>query len=123
MHAPLLGLRNLTGPYLVARTYGKPLPGFRFPFFSGEDGMADEAAAETFSNMAAGVQYALMQPGDDEKGSLVVFGGWPCDWDVHFKLWGPWNTSVEGVWEGGALLSLNVTPASRASSVIVAPGC
>ena len=123
MHAPLLGLRNETAQLLLARTHGKPLPGFRFPFFSAEAGMADEAAAEAFSNLAAGAQFALLQPGDDAQASIVLLPGWPCQWDVHFKLHAPLQTVVEGVWAGGALASLTVTPPERAAAVILAPGC
>jgi hypothetical protein len=100
---------------------GNPLPGFRFPFFSGEDGMADEAAVEIFSNLQAGVQFALLQPG--EQGAVVAFPGWPCEWDVHFRLRAPLNTTVEGVWRGGALVNLTVVPPARAAAVIVAAGC
>jgi hypothetical protein len=121
MHAPLLGLRNETGALLVARTAGTPLPGFRLPFFSAEDGMGDEAACEAFSNLASGVQFALLQPG--EQGAVVALPGWPCAWDVHFKLRAPQNTTVEGVWRGGQLRNLTVVPASRAPFVYVAKGC
>ena len=121
MHAPLLGLRNETGALLLERTVGTPLPGYRFPFFSGEDGMADEAAVEVFSNLQAGVQYAVLQPG--EGGTVVVLPGWPCAWDVHFRLRAPGNATVEGVWRGGQLVNLTVLPVERAPWVKVAPGC
>lgn len=121
MHAPLLGLRNETAALLVGRTVGKALPGYRFPFFSGEEGMSDEPALEFFSNLQAGVQFALLQPG--ENGAVVAFPAWPCHWDVHFRLCAPWNTTVEGVWQGGAVVNLTVVPESRAAAVIVATGC
>ena len=114
-------MRNETAALLVARTQGTPLPGFRFPFFSAEDGMGDEAACEAFSNLASGVQFGLLQPG--ENGTVVVLPGWPCQWDVHFKLRAPRNTTVEGVWKGGKLLNLTVVPAWRMPWVQVAPGC
>ncbi len=121
MHAPLLGLRNETAALLVNRTTGKPLPGYRLKFFSGEDGMGDEAACEAFSNLASGVQFALLQPG--EQGAVVLFPGWPCTWDVHFKLRAPMNTTIEGVWKGGKLFNLTVVPESRTPWVQIAPGC
>jgi hypothetical protein len=124
MHAPLLGLRNETGALLRARAEAPaPLPGFRFRFFSGEPGMADEAAAEVFSNLASGVQLALLQPGDDAAQSVAVLPGWPCAWGVRWRLRAPGNTSVEGAWEGGALQSLTVLPPERAPAVRLAPGC
>lgn len=121
LHSPLLGLRNDTARLLVERTVGTPLPGYRFPFFSAEDGMSDEPALEVFSNLQAGVQFALLQPG--ENSTIVTFPGWPCDWNVHFKLRGPVNTTIEGVWQDGKVLNLTVVPAWRMSSVIVAEGC
>ena len=124
MHAPLLGLRAETGALLRARAAAPaPLPGFRFRFFSGEPGMAGEAAAEVFSNLASGVQLALLQPGDDGAQSVAVLPGWPCAWGVRWRLRAPGNTSVEGVWEGGALQSLVVQPPERAPAVRLAPGC
>ena len=83
--------------------------------------MAGEAALEVFSNLQAGVQLALLQPG--ERGAAVVLPGWPCEWDVSFKLRAPANATVEGVWRGGQLVNLTVVPEGRAPWVIVAPGC
>jgi alpha-L-fucosidase 2 len=121
MLAALLGLRNETAAIFLGRTVGHPLPGFRFRYFSAEDGMADEPALEFFSNLQAGVQFALLQTG--ENGTAVVLPGWPCEWDAHFKLRAPENTTVEGVWRAGRLVNLTVLPTSRAPFVIVAPGC
>jgi len=123
MHAPLLGLRNATAQLLLGRTRGNPLPGFRFPFFSAEDGMADEAAAEQFSNLQAGLQFALLQPGDDARGSFVLLPGWPCEWDVSFRLKAPKNTTVQGAWVRGELVNLTVLPEERIADMILAPGC
>ena len=64
----------------------------------------------------------LLQPGDDANGTLILLPTWPCDWDVSFKLWGPLNTSVEVVYEGGTLKSCDVMPPIRASDVVWA-GC
>ena len=124
MLAALLGLRNETGALFLGRVPAGPsLPGFRFPFFTAEDGMGDEAAAEVFSNLQGGVGLALVQPGEDAEGRVVVLPGWPCGWDVHFKLQAPRNTSVEVVWAGGKVRSLEVVPAERKGSVVIAPGC
>ena len=66
-------------------------------------------------------KFALLQPGED--GAVVAFPAWPCHWDVHFRLYAPWNTTVEGVWQGGAVVNLTVVPESRAAAVIFATGC
>lgn len=62
-----------------------------------------------------------VQPADDADGSCIVFGAWPCSWDVDFKLAAPKGTTVEGVLRSGKVLELVVTPASRAQFVHVLP--
>ena len=63
----------------------------------------------------------LLHSGVSEGGvpskKLVLFPAWPCHWDVSFKLWGPMRTSVEVVYAGGKLVSLDVEPASRRAAV------
>jgi len=122
--AALLGLRNATAARLAARAaYRAPLPGFRFEFFAGEDGMGDEPAAEVFSNLQAALQLALLAPADDADGTAVLLPAWPCDVDVAFRLRAPRNATVTVAWAGGRLKSLVVDPPERAPFVVVAPGC
>jgi hypothetical protein len=64
----------------------------------------------------AGLQEMLMQTVDDK---IYLFPAWPKDWDVAFRLHAPYNTVVEGRFEGGRVRELTVTPAERASAVIV----
>jgi hypothetical protein len=71
--------------------------------------------------MNSGLNWMLVQPADDAGGSAVVFGAWPCAWDVSFKLAAPMNTTIEGVLKNGVVQKLIVTPASRTSKVIVRP--
>ena len=128
MHAPLLGLRNETAALLLGRVPGSPLAGFRFPFFSGEDGMADFPSVEQYSNLQAGLQLALIQAGEDNAswntpGAIVLLPGWPCAWDVSFRLRAPFNTVVTVVWANSSLQSLDVQPPARRRDVVFAPGC
>lgn len=67
------------------------------------------------------LNWMLLQPADDADGSAIAFGAWPCEWDVRFKLAAPHNATVEATFKGGKLLSLVVTPPSRASFVHVQP--
>ena len=62
-----------------------------------------------------GLQEMLMQV-DGEK--IYLFPAWPWDWDVHFKLHAPYQTTVEGVIKNGKLESLKVIPQSREKDVI-----
>jgi hypothetical protein len=49
---------------------------------------------------------------------IFLFPAWPKNWDVHFKLHAPYNTTIEGVLKGGKLEQLKVLPESRASDVV-----
>lgn len=62
-----------------------------------------------------GLQEMLMQT-DGKK--IILFPAWPKDWDVHFKLHAPYQTTVEGVFKDGRLKSLSVHPESRKADVV-----
>jgi hypothetical protein len=59
-------------------------------------------------------EMLLQTPGDQ----LHLFPAWPAEWDVDFKLHAPKQTTVEGLLRGGKLVSLKVTPESRAKDVV-----
>jgi hypothetical protein len=61
-----------------------------------------------------GLQEMLMQA-DDKK--ILLFPAWPKDWDVHFKLHAPYNTTVEATLEDGKLLDMKVFPEQRRKDV------
>ena len=48
---------------------------------------------------------------------INLFPAWPKEWDVEFKLHAPMKTTVEGVYRGGKLQTLKVTPAERQKDV------
>ena len=62
----------------------------------------------------------LLQSGDDgfTDTKVVLLPAWPCAWDVHFRLVGPLNTTVEVVYKEGKVISLEVNPPSRAGAVL-----
>lgn len=62
-----------------------------------------------------GLQEMLLQV-DDRK--IYLLPAWPKDWDVHFKLHAPYQTTVEGIVKDGELTSLKVLPAEREADVI-----
>jgi hypothetical protein len=63
-----------------------------------------------------GLQEMLMQtPGD----KIYLFPAWPKDWDVHFKLHAPGNTTVEGELKNGKVVSMKVWPESRSKDVVL----
>lgn len=64
---------------------------------------------------AIALQEMLLQT-DGEK--IYLFPAWPKDQDVHFKLFAPYKTTIEGVLKGGKLASLKVLPEARQKDVI-----
>ena len=62
-----------------------------------------------------GLQEMLMQV-DDKK--IYLFPAWPKDWNVHFKLHAPYNTTVEATVKDGKVTSLIVLPKERAKDVV-----
>lgn len=62
-----------------------------------------------------GLQEMLLQA-DGEK--MYLFPAWPKDWDVHFKLHAPYQTTVEGVVKDGKVQSLVVLPEARRKDVV-----
>jgi hypothetical protein len=62
-----------------------------------------------------GLQEMLMQV-DDEK--IFLFPAWPKEWDVHFKLHAPYETTVEGVLKNGKVELLKVVPEGRRKDVV-----
>lgn len=62
-----------------------------------------------------GLQEMLMQC-DGKR--IILFPAWPKDWDVHFKLHAPYQTTVEGVLKNGKLTDLKVIPESRKADVL-----
>lgn len=62
------------------------------------------------------VQEMLMQTIDS---SIFILPAWPKEWDVHFKLHAPYNTTVEVNYKNGNLETLTVTPQSREKDIIL----
>ncbi|MEO6733604.1 MAG: DUF5703 domain-containing protein [Ferruginibacter sp.] len=62
-----------------------------------------------------GLQEMLLQS-DGEK--IYLFPAWPKDWDVHFKLHAPYQTTVEATISKGKLTNLKVLPESRRKDVV-----
>lgn len=64
-----------------------------------------------------GLQEMLLQTTDDEK--IILFPAWPHEWNVHFKLHAPQNTTVEAELKDGKVRLINVMPESRKSAIII----
>ncbi|MFZ2657765.1 MAG: DUF5703 domain-containing protein [Victivallales bacterium] len=92
-------------------------PQARFPAFfgPGHDWLPDHNWG---GSGMTGIQEMLLAPEPGSNGKLHLFAGWPQEWDVDFKLHAPGQTIVEGVLHSGRLVSLKVTPASRANDIV-----
>ncbi len=62
-----------------------------------------------------GLQEMLLQTTED--GKILLFPAWPREWNVHFKLHAPMNTTVEVELKDGKVKLINVLPESRKGDV------
>ena len=62
-----------------------------------------------------GLQEMLLQT-DDKK--ILLFPAWPTNWDVHFKLHAPYQTTVECTLKDGKITQLDVIPTSRKKDIV-----
>ena len=69
-----------------------------------------------YGSAAIGLHEQLIQTFADDKIRLVP--AWPDRWNARFKVWAPYNTTVEGRAKGGSVTQLKVHPASRKGDVI-----
>ena len=63
-----------------------------------------------------GLQEMLLQT--DEK-KIMLLAAWPKTVDVHFKLYAPYNTTVEAELKDGKLIMLKVLPESRKADIVL----
>lgn len=61
------------------------------------------------------LQEMLLQTTGDE---IYLLPAWPADWDVHFKLHAPNNTTVECKYEKGEIKQLIVIPKERENDIV-----
>ena len=113
IQAAYLGLSGDASKF-VTKNFSNKHGGSRFPAFWGPnfDWIPDQdhgAVAMT------ALQRMLLQCEDDK---IILFGAWPKEWNVEFKLCAPMNTTVKGVYRDGKLQQLKVAPPRRAKDVV-----
>lgn len=117
MDAAFLGLADEALAMVKERAAQPPPAGYRYPAFA-QHYQDYEPSADHYANLMTATQLMLAQSGEDgAAGTIVLLPAWPCAQDVSFKLWAVGNTTVEVVYAGGKLVSLDVQPPSRASAV------
>lgn len=63
-----------------------------------------------------GLQEMLLQTNGEQ---ILLFPAWPKEWNVHFKLHAPKQTTVEATLKDGNITDLKVTPESRKKDIII----
>ena len=48
---------------------------------------------------------------------IYLLPSWPVDWNLHFKLHAPYQTTIEGVFKDGKMELLKVIPESRRKDI------
>lgn len=62
-----------------------------------------------------GLQEMLLQTNGEQ---ILLFPAWPKEWNVHYKLHAPGQTTVEVELKAGKIVMLNVTPERRRKDII-----
>ena len=63
-----------------------------------------------------GLQEMLLQTNGTQ---ILLFPAWPKEWNVHFKLHAPGNTTVEATLKDRKVTDLKVSPESRKKDIII----
>lgn len=63
-----------------------------------------------------GLQEMLLQTNGEQ---ILLFPAWPKEWDVHFKLHAPAQTTVEATLKDGKVTDLKVKPESRKKDIVI----
>ena len=50
---------------------------------------------------------------------ILLFPAWPKEWNVHFKLHAPGETTVEVTLKDGKVTDLKVLPESREKDIVI----
>jgi hypothetical protein len=120
MTSALLGQADLAQRAVLERAMAGSAVGYRFIGFAPHE-QDYEPAEDQYANMNSGLQWMLVQPADDGNSSSIVFGAWPCEWDVSFKLAAPGPATIEGELKGGKVVKMVIDPPSHAQFVHVMP--
>ena len=63
-----------------------------------------------------GLQEMLLQTNGEQ---ILLFPAWSKEWDIHFKLHAPGETTVEATLKDGKVTDLKVLPESRKKDIII----
>lgn len=107
-----LGLTGEARKAVVSRARAHD-PQERFPAFWGPN--YDWTPDQDHGGVLMKAFQAMLLQTDGRE--IFLLPAWPKEWDVDFKLCAPQQTMVEGVYRGGKVVSLRVTPEFRRADV------
>ncbi|KAH3765813.1 SGNH/GDSL hydrolase family protein [Pelomyxa schiedti] len=114
--AAFLGLTSEAKRLVVQRARQETPTGYRFGGFA-QHYQDYQPSLDQYTTLRIALHAMILQPLDDNDGSVLLFPSWPSDWDVDVKLVAPRNTIVEAKCEGGVLTKFVVTPENRTAYV------
>ncbi|MGC8738377.1 MAG: DUF5703 domain-containing protein [Candidatus Hydrogenedens sp.] len=112
IQASFLGLTDETKKMLITNAYRKH-EGSRFPAFWGPnyDWIPDQCHG---GNIMSTLQFMLLQW---DKDNIYLFPAWDKNWNVDFKLYAPYNTSIRCILQKGQIQIIDVTPQERKNNI------
>jgi len=94
---------------MVVESFSKWNKLHRFPAFWGPN--YDWTPDQDHGNVAMiALQRMIFQY---EENNVYMMPAWPKEWDVRFKVNGPGNSKIEGVFENGKMVKMKITPESK----------
>ena len=75
-----------------------------------------EKTASFYAPYMIGLQEMLLQTNGEQ---ILLFPAWPKEWNVHFKLHAPGETTVEATLKNGKVTDLKVLPESREKDIVI----
>ena len=110
--AACLGLTEEAKRLTLAKLSNGP---HRFPAFWGP-GYAWTPDHTWGGSGMIGLQEMLLQTNGEQ---ILLFPAWSKEWDIHFKLHAPGETTVEATLKDGKVTDLKVLPESRKKDIII----
>jgi alpha-L-fucosidase 2 len=108
IQAACLGLSEEANS-MVVESFSRWDRNFRFPAFWGPN--YDWTPDQDHGNVAMiALQRMLIQYENDK---VYLLPAWPKEWDVHFKVNTPNNTTIEGVYENGKMTKMETMPKEK----------
>ena len=108
IQAAYLGLTD-EAKRMVTESFSTWDKNFRFPAFWGPN--YDWTPDQDHGSVAVNALQRMLIQYENDK--VYLFPAWPKEWDVHFKVNAPGNTTIEGIFENGKIVRLKTTPENK----------